>query len=975
MLAESGNIAIGTFSRWARGTLWAALFLAAMGAPALAQIALPEDIRHDLRTASADHRQLVGTARRLMAGNPNLRAAIALEVLALSVERQVASDPAHAGRYMAQAMAAAQRRGLVNTVSRRERFSERLRRAAAAPTVARQSNTDKPSGGLDLGGWTAKPWYPAALLAGGLAIGGATIAIADDTDANESEAAQTPPTQRAPAPPTRVIVRPAPPPPQEPESFEGVDEDRRQAGLAQINALPGETSGNTGAGVRVAVADSGIDLDHPDLEGALVPGTDLLGGDEDPSPLGQGSFRSHGTNVAGIIAARDNDFGIRGVAPGARVVPVRVGDSAGQVFLNEAEYVDALIARGVDIVNNSFGSGGDAASFTEAQIGAFERGVNEGLIFVWSAGNDAQPQPSAESLLPSQSDALRAGWVSVVAVDEDNNLASFSNQCGAAAAWCLAAPGTTVTTTADGDDDGFETLFGSVSGTSFAAPHVAGALAVLKENFPSMSNAELLEVMFTSATPLGETPPSDAPPPENGDENGGNEVDPDMEMALSPVFGHGLLNLEAALQPQGMLVAATGAAVDGPSASLDGATLTGGAAFGDAVAAQGDGGFVLGLDVANKPFFVPLAALMHDGAPALQAAERLYDFGHRVQLSEPMPLGDLGQVRVNIETRRQLLDTNRDRRGLVGSTVGVAGLAEEPLHRFNIRAQLHGFGTFSIRFGQDAGALASDNNAFMLFDPSALANPYLRFGGEDMAVHWRGGRWSALATIDKISARHRHHPFAARGDTGRRVGVSVGRQFGSATPQGAWLRLLAGALIEQNSVLGLRGAGALSLSGTGRTAFTGARAQVPVRRWSNRGGIWLVGNAYAGLSQLHGGGALIESVSAVRSGALTLGLTGTGLAGRHDRWHALVSRPLRVERGAMKLRLPWRRSVGGRVFFRDQRLDLSPNGAALNVEAGYSVATGPGGRITAAVSMRQQPGHRRDIGLEASGLMRLQHRF
>lgn len=224
-------------------------------------------------------------------------------------------------------------------------------------------------------------------------------------------------------------------------------------------------------GVIVAVVDSGVDLDHPDLKGSLVPGIDLVDGDGVPDdPNG------HGTAVAGIITANTgNGIGIAGAAPGAKVMPVRVLDEKGRGSpVVAARGVRWAYRHGADVINLSLGTTspiaralGPSGPLARAIVAAVARNVT----VVTAAGNAG-----------GQSRSYRIGvpLLVVSAIDRQGNLAGFSNYGDARA---VAAPGVDILTTVpeepttlfDHGTDGYAKLDGS----SFAAPLVSSLAAVL----------------------------------------------------------------------------------------------------------------------------------------------------------------------------------------------------------------------------------------------------------------------------------------------------------------------------------------------------------------------------------------------------------------------------------------------------------------------------------------------------------------
>ena len=142
--------------------------------------------------------------------------------------------------------------------------------------------------------------------------------------------------------------------------------------------------------------------------------------------------------------------------------------------------------------------------------------IDNDAIFVWAAGNEKQNESGVLSALPLAFPDLSGHFVNVVALNQYNEIAWFSNKCGITQNYCIAAPGT------DWNISPSET----VNGTSFAAPAVSGAVAVIKEAFPYMNATQITQLLFTTATDLGET-------------------------GIDSVYGWGLLNLEKATQPVG----------------------------------------------------------------------------------------------------------------------------------------------------------------------------------------------------------------------------------------------------------------------------------------------------------------------------------------------------------------------------------------------------------------------------------------
>ena len=275
--------------------------------------------------------------------------------------------------------------------------------------------------------------------------------------------------------------------------------------------LPGAWDITTGSNaVIVAVVDTGVLLNHPDLQGQLVEGYDFIslldysrdgdGRDDDPndpgdSPTGGSSF--HGTHVAGTIAARtNNSLGVAGVAWDARIMPLRVLGSGGvgtsydimqalryaAGFSNDSGRVPAKRA---DIINLSLG--GPASSNHERDV--YQQVYDAGVLVVAAAGNEN----SSAASYPAGYDAV----ISVSAVDRNKALSSYSNF---GSTIDLAAPGgdrNNGVLSTRGNDSGTALVYtyDQVAGTSMAAPHVSGVLALMKAVYPALTPIQLEQML------------------------------------------------------------------------------------------------------------------------------------------------------------------------------------------------------------------------------------------------------------------------------------------------------------------------------------------------------------------------------------------------------------------------------------------------------------------------------------------------
>ncbi len=260
-----------------------------------------------------------------------------------------------------------------------------------------------------------------------------------------------------------------------------------QASYASAVGLPRAWDITTGAdNLVLAVIDSGVDRDTPDLAGRLLTGRDIVNRDFDPT-----DDEGHGTMVAGVAGARTNNgSGVAGVTWRGRILPIKVLDAQGVALDNDiAAGMTWAVDQGADVINLSLGGPG-ASSVLQAAV---DYATSRDVVVVSAAGNLAAGDP-VEPHYPAACD----GVIAVGATDRNNNLASFSNY----GTWVdLVAPGVDITTTAPAA--GSAESYVQVAGTSFAAPLVAGAALLLRGADPTASAATIADRLRRSARDLG----------------------------------------------------------------------------------------------------------------------------------------------------------------------------------------------------------------------------------------------------------------------------------------------------------------------------------------------------------------------------------------------------------------------------------------------------------------------------------------
>ncbi|WP_306978053.1 S8 family peptidase [Alkalibacillus salilacus] len=251
-------------------------------------------------------------------------------------------------------------------------------------------------------------------------------------------------------------------------------------GVPHVEGDTSQNNGYTGAGVDVAVLDTGIDRSHEDLN--VSSGHSVFG--DSPYADGQG----HGTHVAGTIGANDNNTGVVGVAPDASLHAVKVLDDDGSgSYAGIAEGIEWAIQNDMDVINMSLGGSSSSSILEEYSDMAY----SEGLLVVAAAGNSGNSWGWGDTVgYPAKYDSV----IAVAAVDQNNNRASFSSHGPDVE---LAAPGVGVQSTVPGNG------YDSLDGTSMASPHVAGVAAQVWEAKPGLTNVELRSLLQTTAEDLG----------------------------------------------------------------------------------------------------------------------------------------------------------------------------------------------------------------------------------------------------------------------------------------------------------------------------------------------------------------------------------------------------------------------------------------------------------------------------------------
>ena len=760
-------------------------------------------------------------------------------------------------------------------------------------------------------------------------------------------------------------------------------EFRNQYGLERVKAHYAYARGATGKGVTLGIVDSGIDPDHPRFAGKLEV-DNLEGYDPDFDTCGDRgpdgaclSLIGHGTHVGGIMAAgrrEDADAAradaIHGVAFDARVISVgfpSLGDILEETLGENPtpEQIRDLpeLIRGIEAdlerrfasafarlngrvtaVNASFGLPGNIEDFDAATLrrrfpNAIEAiaqagtPASERTIYVWAAGNangeiDADGSVvSATSVevvagLPVWIPELRGHSLAVVATDRQGRIADFSNRCGIAKEFCLAAPGVEIAGPvpgiycADGTAECYLTL--EEAGTSSAAPFVTGGLGLLSQHYRGqLGNDAIVARILATADRTG-------------------------EYADSDIYGQGFLDLDAATRPVGETRMLTGRSLSGPSAPSHVSTFHLGAAFGDSLTRGLAQIEVASFDALDAPFFRPLGDHVSANAFAAPAlGERLRTLGRDPRGAAWRGGGTELRLRFDADPASQGVGGFRGSGSRFGEDATGRGDPTVPgslslSHEIGHGELLFGYRAHpGWRFGlhADGGPLAP--GAFT--EDGAFANPYLGFARDGAGIGYAMDVGTDALRIAAFHGTERRDP-----GSGQATGVLTEYRFGDTG-----LAVQAGWLAEAEAALGSRPGGAFGALASD-TAIAGLSAHRRLAAgWS------LLASAHAGMSRVENSGhGMVRDMSTLWTGSFAVGLMGEEIDGAGGRLALRLSQPLRVEAGQARLRWVSGRTPDGAVTVEDAALDLAPSGRQLDLELVYARPLADGEAQLAAIASR-----------------------
>ena len=670
-------------------------------------------------------------------------------------------------------------------------------------------------------------------------------------------------------------------------------------GLAAIHADAAFAQGATGQGITVAVIDGGVDRNSPDLTANLTPlSTDVIPGRN--APNGE-ETHGHGTQVAGVVAASFNGQGTVGVAykatllgvradtPGTCVMPGGGGGTCAYTGDNLALAIDYAVAHGARVINMSIVG---AVPWGPAFEQALSRAAAAGVVVTAAAGNSANSDPDWPARYAIDPRYV-GSVVAVGAADKTGALASFSNMAGVTAQDFLVAPGKDVVTNC------YPAGCDTVQGTSFAAPHVAGALALLLQTFPNLSGPQAIDILLKTADDLG------APGPD-------------------PVYGRGMLDLARAFSPIGTMSVPMSSSRMAPLLSAVGSSM--GAAFGDSVS-RTSALRTVGFDSYRRMFVTDLA----QGYPASRSSV--------VGGSAGPPVRD-AQVEMSPSAGLRLRFTAGAAAAGLPEGVRDRGLGMTSNRRSDLDLEI-GVGRLSLQSWHGQGGIAPPSRLAAGSDAfAAMAWPdqVLRASYDLGPLFLAAETGSGARSLPGFAALERARYAVAQ------LGTGHGRFSASIS---------AGRLVEPQGPLGslLPAGAAFSLPAETRFAMLHAD-------WATPAGLYLAAEAGFGRTSASGDLMALEHPATSSTWRISAATACAGPADGCTRWRLELAQPVRIESGAFTALLAdppaaW----DDPLVFSRRRFSAAPSGREIDLRLGLDRTVPKAGMLQLDLVAARDPGH------------------
>ncbi len=687
----------------------------------------------------------------------------------------------------------------------------------------------------------------------------------------------------------------------------------RLGGLGKINAQYAYAKGLSGAGVKIGFQDwfTNDQTTNAELSSRVVYRNLNISGDT--AFLANDCYLSnndpeacdHGGSVMGYAANARNGLGTLGVAYGANLMMNSVRGTANMRVLAD---------QGANIVNFSCGGCGentDVALFNSLQYLA-----NHNVLMTSATGNEGYTSPTFDT--PAYyANLLDYSLLAVTGVEEVNGaLVNSYNNCGVQKEFCLTAYADT--------------------GTSFAAPQVAGAAALIKEGWSYLTAKQIGQILLYSAKDIGAA-------------------------GVDTVYGHGLLDLQAAVGPIGSVTVASRL---GSTTSFAPSTITQNqsSAFGNAFAASTNAkGNVVAIDSFGRDFAIKPQDNMVMAKAYRFTSDTLNNFGRNPNALRPVKVNDALSLSFSRQDNTQgttdilgfaeykITPTALYKMGFATDMSRLEDMTEnDPTQTFN-KANF-----ISTDIFQNGFLHMSDNN--QVFNQSITLNPDAKF------------KTTVSTYYSQNNNTANYFNPTSNGITSDFSSSIINTQYAPA--DNMTVNFKNGVTHEFNSVLGMQTSGSFAMADGANTYFTGFDVGYNITPHWSVSGSYLFGVTKAKPSAA----SAFTDISDIMSDSFALTATRTELLG-HDSLSLSVGQPTRVRSGAASGLTQTVDHNTGAISTAAFQQDMVPTGRTLELQAAYQTALSDDIAMNFAVKYENQPYQQADMPADASGLLKFVYRW
>ena len=681
--------------------------------------------------------------------------------------------------------------------------------------------------------------------------------------------------------------------------------DNSTSGLGRVCASTAYANGVTGSGVKIAILDTGINLQSDGDSGHQEFGTvgqptskivqisksDVYEWDDIPE-----DDDGHGTHVAGIIAADKDSVGMHGVAYNSTVYPIRIMTPSGRYRAVQGNYTIAwgfykAYTANVDIINNSWSLGTDTVIGSSCNSAAScqswvnnATGYNDTYAFlkgtatvgndimVWAAGNNGDSSPHAIAGSCIYDTDFRELCVIVANLGEDGKINSSSNRCGIASNYCISAPGTRIVSPWHTTSSAYY----YATGTSMAAPMVSGGLALIKQKHSSLTNQQIVDRLFATA------------------------VDHDV-YSQSSIYGHGLMDIGAATSAIGTLQI-----FSGPVNNLD---------FSNSVYTELNQNSYFSSSAFNSSLILALK----------DKTMEVYDSFDKANFSVYLD----GFFKNDHIQNRNSIDNHLNNL-LLADDNEVSQITKFGKLSFNNRDKTNRslFTSFDERI--NIGANTSANTFFNeskksfgvntpLINNKLYENPYFYYVEQNLSLSFNGDYFSSELSTD---------------NEGANFGYSINLQPTSKNyldnDKYGDIEVSFGTMFEKNKILNSFGAGVFSTNEISSTKF----ARLKYNHFIDD--LNLFANINFGSSEIKSNNnSYIGNSDSIITSSYALGLIKNNFLEHNNKFAFIISQPQKVIDGHMKLTVPTSSNSDREVTYTDYNLNLTSSVTEMNYDLFY----------------------------------------